>query len=76
MSGRDPTAPPLRLVVRLTSGQTLHAETAVVRGDAANPVDRSVLLDKFRFLAGQRCAEPAVRALEDTALNIDAAADV
>ena len=76
ISGRDPVGPPVRVAVRLRNGEVLCSETRVVRGDAANPVDRAVLLEKFRFLAGQRCADAAVQAVHDAVMGIDREEDV
>ena len=76
ISGRDPEAPPVRVTVMLRDGRMLRAETRVVRGDAANPVERSVLLEKFRYLAAQRCSETAVASVEDAVMGIDGIDDV
>ncbi|MFN8558449.1 MAG: MmgE/PrpD family protein [Dehalococcoidia bacterium] len=65
-----------RVEVRLTDGHTLRSETRIVRGDAENPVERAVLLDKFRFLAGQRCDEATVAAIYDRVMHIDDVGDV
>jgi 2-methylcitrate dehydratase PrpD len=49
MRGAGPTA---RVTVTLRDGRVLTATTAVVRGDAANPVSPAELVAKFRALAG------------------------
>ena len=77
----DPDAAPppahrtARVVVRLRGGEELRAETRVVRGDAANPVDREVLREKFRFLAGRRLDAARVPEAERVLLAIDGVAD-
>src|SRR5262249_10171439 len=65
-----------RIDVHLKNGDVLHGETRFVRGDAANPVDRSVILEKFRYLAGHRSGDATVRAIEDRVLHIDEVDDV
>jgi 2-methylcitrate dehydratase PrpD len=78
----DPGAAPppahrrARVVIHLVGGETLTAETRVVRGDAANPVEHSVLLEKFRFLAGQRLSADRVEAARAAIMEIDALDDV
>ncbi|MFN8556194.1 MAG: MmgE/PrpD family protein [Dehalococcoidia bacterium] len=64
------------VMMKLRSGETLSSETEFVRGDAMNPVDRSVLLEKFRYLAGQRLNESAVQAVIDAVMAIEGAADL
>jgi 2-methylcitrate dehydratase PrpD len=65
-----------RVEVRLTGGEVLRGEARIVRGDAANPVDRATLLEKFRFLAGQRGDAATAGALADRLLHVDAIDDV
>jgi 2-methylcitrate dehydratase PrpD len=75
-SSSPPASRVTRVEVRLRNGDVLRNETRIVRGDAANPVDRAVLLEKFRFLAGQRCDEAAVRTIHDGIMHIDDLEDV
>ncbi|HSF05275.1 MAG TPA: MmgE/PrpD family protein [Methylomirabilota bacterium] len=51
MSMRE-AGPTARVTVTLRDGRVLTATTAVVRGDAANPVPPAELVAKFRALAG------------------------
>jgi 2-methylcitrate dehydratase PrpD len=51
MSMRNSDQPTARVSLTLQDGRVLSRETAVVRGDAANPVSREELREKFRSLA-------------------------
>jgi 2-methylcitrate dehydratase PrpD len=65
-----------RIDVKLRNGEVLNGETQFVRGDAANPVDRAVLLGKYRFLAGQRSGDDVIQAIHDRIMHIDQVEDV
>jgi 2-methylcitrate dehydratase PrpD len=54
MSPRRPDYPTARVRVTLSDGRTLATAAGVPRGDADNPVDRQVVVDKFLALAGPR----------------------
>lgn len=78
----DPSAAPppahrtARVAIYLRSGEQLAAKTRIVRGDAANPVSRKTLREKFRFLAGRRLPAAGVEAIYKAALHIDETSDV
>jgi 2-methylcitrate dehydratase PrpD len=75
-SAHSPAPRATRVEIRLKSGELLKSETRIVRGDAANPVDRAVLLEKFRFPASQRCGDAAAEAVCESVMNIDRTSDV
>jgi 2-methylcitrate dehydratase PrpD len=64
------------VTVYLRGGDVLTQEVAIPRGDALNPADSSVLIDKFRRLAGLRLAPDAAERIIDLVLAIDRVADV
>jgi 2-methylcitrate dehydratase PrpD len=78
----DPSAAPppahrtARVEVRVSTGEVLTAETRVVRGDAANPVSHTTLMEKFHQLASLRLSSDAVAAVASAVLEIDCIEDV
>jgi 2-methylcitrate dehydratase PrpD len=57
-----------RVVVKLKDGRRLSEDTYSIRGDAANPVPRQELLDKFMFLTsdilGEQKAQEVIEAID------------
>jgi 2-methylcitrate dehydratase PrpD len=68
--------PTARVAVRLRDGRTLTESTTVVRGDAAAPVERDELVDKFRRLAAPTLGEAGARAVVEAVEGIDELKDV
>ncbi len=71
MSMRRPGRPQATVEVRLRDGRTLTRSVEATRGDAANPVPRDTLLQKFRGLAAPIIGEPAVARLVDAVLHLE-----
>jgi 2-methylcitrate dehydratase PrpD len=69
MAPRRSDYPTARVRLRLADGRVLEAETTVPRGDAEQPVERRVVVDKFLALAGPvlgpRRAEAVVACVEE-----------
>jgi 2-methylcitrate dehydratase PrpD len=76
MSQRLPDYPSGRVVVRLRGEEALQAETFVASGDALNPLERSAIAGKFRFLAGKRCDAATADAIFAAVMAADQLADV
>jgi 2-methylcitrate dehydratase PrpD len=71
-----PDKPIARISVELGDGRVLTRETAIVRGDAANPRSHDELTTKFRTLASEALAKERVDEIVATVARLEHLADI
>jgi 2-methylcitrate dehydratase PrpD len=76
MSPRRADRPTARVRLVLRDGRILEETTAVVRGDAANPVPADEVVTKFLALASPVLGEPRARRVAEVTHDVDALKDI
>jgi 2-methylcitrate dehydratase PrpD len=65
-----------RVRLSLRDGRVLEETTAIVRGDAANPVPPEEVLEKFRTLSSPILGEPRTRKVAELTYELETLKDV
>ena len=76
MSMRRTDYPTASVSITLKDGRTLSRSTTVVRGDAANPVTRDELVEKFTSLASEVLGRVRAEAVAETVERLDTVKDI
>jgi 2-methylcitrate dehydratase PrpD len=76
MSMRGTSGPQAEVAVTLKDGRTVRRTTAIVRGDAANPVAHDELVAKFTALGSDTLGAERVRDVVRTVARLDTLRDV
>ena len=76
MTMRWDDQPCARVVVKLKDGRHLSEDTYAIRGDAANPVTRQELLDKFMFLTSDILGEQKAQDVIEATDHLEELSDV